>query len=58
MVDKPVVKSISAQELYYICTRSNEYLLLVDARTEEEYQAGHITSSLSLVWYQRNALSV
>ncbi|KNB45398.1 hypothetical protein JH06_0952 [Blastocystis sp. subtype 4] len=48
IVEEPVVKPISAQELYFICTRSNEYLLLVDARTEQEYQAGHITSSLSL----------
>lgn len=45
----PIAKSIDANELYIICTQSNEYLLLVDARSEEEYLEGHIASSLSLV---------
>ena len=56
--EEPIVKSISAQELYIICTQSNEYLLLVDARTEEEYQAGHITSSISLVILYVNGLFI
>ena len=41
--------SMSADEFYLIRTQSNEYLVFVDARSEEEYNASHITSSISLV---------
>ena len=40
---------MSADELYLIRTQSNEYLVFVDARSEEEYNTSHISSSISLV---------
>ena len=41
--------SMSADEFYLIRTQSNEYLVFVDARSEEEYNTSHISSSISLV---------
>ena len=45
----PEAKSISIDELYKIRTQSNELIYFIDARSEEEYKAGHIESSRSLV---------
>lgn len=47
--DMPEAKSISVDELYKIRTQSNELIYFIDARSEEEYKAGHIESSRSLV---------
>lgn len=47
--EMPEAKSISVDELYMIRTQSNELIYFIDARSEEEYKAGHIESSKPLV---------
>ena len=44
-----LAEEISAEELYIIRTRSNEYILIVDARSKEEFDAAHISGALPLV---------
>lgn len=40
---------ISAEELYIIRTQSNEYILIVDARSKEEFEEAHISGAIPLV---------
>lgn len=47
--EMPEAKPISVDELYMIRTQSNELIYFIDARSEEEYKAGHIESSKPLV---------
>ena len=37
------------EELYFIRTRSNEYILIVDARSRKEYEEEHISGAIPLV---------
>ena len=45
-----MAKSISAKELYIIFTQSNEFIELVDVRSEEEYHEKHIERSKHIVF--------
>ena len=45
-----IAEGISVEELYLIRTRSNEYILIVDARSRKEYEEEHISGAIPLVY--------
>ena len=44
-----LASSITAEELYIIFTQSNEYIQIVDARSEKEYKEKHIERAMHVV---------
>ncbi|CBK20675.2 Rhodanese-like protein [Blastocystis hominis] len=48
-----LAEEISAEELYIIRTRSNEYILIVDARSKEEFDEAHISGALPLEKFEK-----
>lgn len=48
----PKEQQMDMEEFYTIFTRSNELIHVVDCRSQEEYDACHISGSKRLVQYQ------